>query len=52
MVCGAELPVEKTFVRTICFGMIAAVGGRGSSFLAAIFTSGAGASSTFGLGCG
>src|SRR5271157_884072 len=53
IVCGAELPVEKTLVRT-AFGITgAADGGKLSSFFGAIFTSGTGVSSTaFGLGRG
>src|SRR4029077_9054850 len=53
VVWGAELPVEKTLVLTACLGTTGAVdGGIGSNFLAAILTSGARASSTFGLGWG
>src|SRR5271165_690475 len=53
IVCGAELPVENKLVRTSCFGMTGAVEtGKRSGFLSAIFTSGAGVSSAFGLGRG
>ena len=50
MVCGAELPVENTSVLTGGLGISGALAGKGSSFRVAIFTSGAGASCTFGLG--
>ena len=48
MVGVAELPVENTFVFTACLGITGAgAGGRGSNFLAAMATVGAGSSCTF-----
>jgi hypothetical protein len=44
----AELPAEKTFVATT-LGTKGALAGSGSSFLGAIFTVGAEASSTFAI---
>src|SRR5258708_31131436 len=51
----AELPVENTLILTACLGITGAeLRGSGSSFLGAMLTVGAGASSTFtrAFGCG